>query len=98
MKDAYLSFDSGRPWLQTNEYLRPNGKRDLYFPLTSDDGRSSLQMLTAMDLDTNTLIQDEIVQNNRAYRLEQFQGDFYLPLFNGKISITTLFKSCYKIN
>ena len=71
--------------------------------MSNDDGRSGLQMLTVMDLDSNTLTQDEIVQNNHAYRLEQFQGDFYLPLFNGKcqsqiVIHNTILKSCYQIN
>ena len=72
--------------------------RNIYFPLLNDDGRSSLQMMTVTDLDSNTLITDEIVLNNHAYRLERFQDDFYLPpidesekfeLVNGKTCSAT---------
>ena len=60
-------------------YFRPNEIRNLYYPLLNDDGRSSLQMMTVMDMNSNTLILDEIVLNNHKYRLEQYGDDFYLP-------------------
>ena len=56
----------------------PNRKRNIYYPLFNDDGRDSLQMMTVMDMNSNTLILDEIVLKDHAYRLEQFEGDFYL--------------------
>ena len=64
--------------------LSPNGTRNVYFPLLNDDGRSSLQMMTVMDMNLNTLISDEIVLNNHAYRLEQFGEYFFLPILNGE--------------
>ena len=60
-------------------YLSPGGRRDVYFPLVTDDGQSSLQMITVMDMNSNTLILDEIVLNNKTYRLEQYAGNFFLP-------------------
>ena len=60
-------------------YLSPGGRRDVYFPLVTDDGQSSLQMITVMDMNSNTLILDEIVLNNQTYRLEQYAGNFFLP-------------------
>ena len=78
--------------------FRPKGIRNIYFPLLKDDGRSSLQMITVTDLDSNTLITDEIVLNNHAYRLERFEDEFYLPpidesekleLVDGKICSAT---------
>ena len=56
----------------------PNRKRNIYYPLFNDDGRDSLQMMTVMDMNSNTLILDEIVLKDHAYRLEQFEEDFYL--------------------
>ena len=44
----------------------------------NDDGRSSLQMMTVMDMHSNTLILDEIVLNNFTYRFGQYGEDFYL--------------------
>ena len=35
-------------------------------------------MMTVMDMNSNTLILDEIVLKDHAYRLEQFEEDFYL--------------------
>ena len=63
--------------------LSPNRKRNIYYPLFNDDGRDSLQMMTVMDMNSNTLILDEIVLKDHAYRLEQFEEDFYL-LENGE--------------
>ena len=40
-------------------------------------------MMTVMDMKLNTLISDEIVLKDHAYRLEQFEEDFYLSE-NGK--------------
>ena len=65
--------------------FRPNRKRDIYYPLLHEDGRSSIQMMTVMDMNSNTLVLDEIVLQHRAYRLEQYGEDFYLPP-NGKYS------------
>ena len=56
----------------------PSRKRNIYYPLFNDDGRDSLQMMTVMDMNSNTLILDEIVLKDHAYRLEQLEGDFYL--------------------
>ena len=42
-------------------------------------------MMTVMNMNSNTLILDEIVLQDHAYRLEQFGEDFYLPP-NGKLS------------
>ena len=79
------------PWVEIHRFnmssylnLSPNGTRNVYFPLLNDDGRSSLQMMTVMDMNLNTLISDEIVLNNHAYRLEQFGEHFFLPILNGK--------------
>ena len=36
-------------------------------------------MMTVMDMNSNTLILDEIVLNNHKYRLEQYGDNFYLP-------------------
>ena len=36
-------------------------------------------MMTVMDMNSNTLIVDEIVRNNHKYRLGQYGDDFYLP-------------------
>ena len=41
-------------------------------------------MMTVMDMNLNTLISDENVLNNHAYRLEQFGEHFFLPELNGK--------------
>ena len=60
-------------------YFSPNGKRNLYYPLLNDNGRSSLQMMTVRDMNSNTLILDELVLNNHEYLLEQYGDDFYLP-------------------
>ena len=51
----------------------------IYYPLLHEDGRSSIQMMTVMDMNSNTLVLDEIVLQDHAYRLEQFGDDFYLP-------------------
>ena len=65
--------------------FRPTRKRDIYYPLLHEDGRSSIQMMTVMDMNSNTLVLDEIVLQDHAYRLEQFGDDYYLPP-NGKFS------------
>ena len=43
-------------------------------------------MMTVMDMNSNTLILDEIVLKDHAYRLEQFGEDFYLSE-NGELSL-----------
>ena len=42
-------------------------------------------MMTVMDMNSNTLVLDEIVLQDHAYRLQQYGEDFYLPP-NGKYS------------
>ena len=42
-------------------------------------------MMTVMDMNSNTLVLDEIVLQDHTYRLEQFGDDYYLPP-NGKFS------------
>ena len=79
-----------------NTYFSPNGMRHLYYPLLNDDGRSSLQMMTVMDMNSNTLILDEIVLNNHKYRLEQHEGDFYLPDFGPLDETKPVRKGCIK--
>ena len=61
----------------------PKRKRDIYYPLLHEDGRSSVQMMTIMDMDSNRLVLDEIVLQDHAYRLENFGEHFFLPQ-NGK--------------
>ena len=61
----------------------PNRKRNIYYPLFNDDGRDSLQMMTVLDMNSNTLIVDEIVLKDHVYCLEQYEEDFYL-LENGE--------------
>ena len=48
-------------------------------------------MMTVMDMNLNTLISDENVLNNHAYRLEQFGEHFFLPELNGKYNNKVFF-------
>ena len=88
--DVHL-FSSPQWWVNTaftesanpKSAFRPNRKRDIYYPLLHEDGRGSIQMMTVMDMNSNTLVLDEIVLQDHAYRLEQFGEDFFLPP-NGK--------------
>ena len=63
------------------------------YPLLHEDGRGTIQMMTVMDMNSNTLVADEIVLQDHAYRLEQFGEDFYLPpqskVFNYDLKIKT---------
>ena len=44
----------------------PKRKRDIYYPLLHEDGRSSVQMMTIMDMDSNRLVLNEIVLQDHA--------------------------------
>lgn len=57
-------------------FFSPNTSRDIYYPLLHEDGRSSIQMASVMDMNNNYLILDEIVVRDRVYKLEQFR-QFY---------------------
>ena len=57
-------------------FFSPDTSRDIYYPLLHEDGRSSIQMASVMDMNGNYLILDEIVVRDRVYKLEQFR-QFY---------------------
>lgn len=65
----------------------PNTSRDIYYPLLHEDGRSSIQMASVMDLDDNFLILDEIVVRDRVYKLEQFRQSFDLQPIGEQLTV-----------
>ena len=77
------------------EFCSPNAIRDVYYPLLHQDGRSSIQMVSVMDMNNNILISDEIVVRNHAYRLDKFRQYFDLQskgrLYATKITSFTKF-------